>query len=49
MVGGAHCVDSDVGEGTRVEALHLDVLAERGEIAVERAEVAAAAVVVGVL
>lgn len=49
MVGGAHGVDGDVGEGTRVEALHLDVVAEGGEIAVESAELAARTVVVGVL
>lgn len=49
MVGGAHGVDGDVGEGTGVEALHLDVVAEGGEIAVESAELAARTVVVGVL
>lgn len=47
VVGGAHGVDDDVGEGTRVEALDLDVVAERGEVAVQRAQLAAGPVVVG--
>lgn len=36
----------DVGEGAGVEALHLDVIAEGGEVAVERSELAATPVVV---
>ena len=47
MVGGAHGMDDDVGEGTRVEALDLDVIAERGEVAVQRAQLATCPVVVG--
>lgn len=47
LVGGAHGVDDDVGEGTRVEALDLDVVAERSEVAVQRAQLAAGPVVVG--
>lgn len=47
VVGGAHGVDDDVGEGTRVEALDLDVIAERGEVAVQRTQLAACPVVVG--
>lgn len=49
VVGGAHGVDGDVGEGAGVEALDLDVVAQGGEVAVEGSELAAAAVVVGVL
>ena len=37
VVGGAHGVDVDIGEGAVVEALELDVVAEGGEVAVERA------------
>lgn len=36
-VGGAHGLDNDVGEGAGAEALGLDVVAERGEVAVHRA------------
>lgn len=36
-VGGAHCVDDDVREGTRSEALQLDVVAEGGKVAIQSA------------
>ena len=36
VVGWAHGVDYDVGEGAVVEALELDVVAEGVEVAVER-------------
>ena len=36
-VSGAHCVDDDVREGTRIEALQLDVVAEGGEVAIQSA------------
>lgn len=49
VVGGAHGVDHHVGEGAGIESLHLDVVAERGEVAIQRAQLAAAPVVVGVL
>lgn len=37
-VGGAHGLDDDVGEGAGAEALGLDVVAQRREVAVHRAE-----------
>lgn len=36
-VGGAHCVDDDVREGTRSEALQLDVVAKGGKVAIQSA------------
>lgn len=48
MVGGAHGLDDNVGEQTSDEALELDVFAERGKVAVKRAQLAAGPVVVGV-
>lgn len=47
VVGGAHGVDGNVGEGAGVEALDLDVLAQGGEVTVEAAELAAAPLAVG--
>lgn len=49
VVGGAHGVDDDVGEGAGVEAFDLDVVAERRQVTVQRSELAARPVVVGVL
>lgn len=49
MVGGAHGVDDHIGEGAGVEALQLNVVAERREVAIQCAQLAAAPVVVGVL
>lgn len=48
-VGGAHSVDDDIGERAGVEALHLNMVAEGGEVAIQCAELHAAPVVVGVL
>lgn len=48
-VGGAHCVDDDVREGTRIEALQMDVVAEGGEVAIQSTKLAAAPVVIRVL
>lgn len=49
VVGGAHGVDHDIGEGTGIEPFDLDVIAERRQVAVQGAKLAAAPVVVGVL
>lgn len=49
MVGGAHGVDHHIGESTGIEAFDLDMIAERGEVAIQCAKLAAAPVVVGVL
>ena len=37
-VGGAHGLHDEVGEGPGAEPLHLDVVTERGEVAVHRPE-----------
>ncbi|PKI70051.1 hypothetical protein CRG98_009514 [Punica granatum] len=47
VVSGAHGVDDDDKEGTGAKALHLDVVTEGGEVAVEAAELAAALIIVG--
>lgn len=49
VIGSAHGVDDDVREGSRAEALPLNVIAERGEVAINCAKLAAGLVVVGVL
>lgn len=49
VVGGAHGLNDDVGEGAGVEAFDLDVVAEGREITIQGTELAAAPVVVGVL
>lgn len=49
MVGGAHGINDDVGEGAGVEAFDLDVVTEGGEITIQGTKLAAAPVVVGVL
>lgn len=49
VVGGAHGVNDDVGEGAGVEAFDLDVVAEGGEITIQGSKLAAAPVVVRVL
>lgn len=43
VIGGAHGVDDDVGEGAGIESLHLDVIAKGGEVAIRRTKLAAAA------
>lgn len=48
VVGGAHDVDDDIGETAGVEALHLDVVAEGGDVAIQCPELTAGPVVVGV-
>lgn len=49
VVGGAHGVDDDIGKGAGIEALHLDVVAEGGEVAIQCAKLHATPVIVGVL
>lgn len=49
VVGGAHGLDDDVGEGAGDESLQLDVVAERGKVAIQRAELATGPIIVGVL
>lgn len=49
MVGGAHGVDNDIGEGTGIEPFDLDMITQRCQVAVQSAKLAAAPVVVGVL
>lgn len=49
VVGGAHGVDHDIGKSTGIEPFDLDVIAERRQVAVQSAKLAAAPVVVGVL
>lgn len=46
VVGGAHRVDNDVGEGAGTESLHLNVVTKGGEIAIQCPELAAAPVIV---
>lgn len=36
VVGGPHDVNDDIREGAGIEAFHLDVIAERRQITIER-------------
>ncbi|WVZ09648.1 hypothetical protein V8G54_014178 [Vigna mungo] len=38
VISGTHCIDDDVGEGTRIEAFDLDMLAEGSEVAIDAAQ-----------
>lgn len=48
VVGGAHGLDDDVREGAGDKSLQLDVIAERGKVAIQRTELSAGQVI-GVL
>jgi len=38
VISGTHCIDDDVGEGTRIEAFDLDMLAKGSEVAIDAAQ-----------
>lgn len=44
VISGTHGIDDDIGEGTRIEAFDLDMLAEGGEVAIDATQLPGGAV-----